>query len=145
MKEAKSTPNAKAGTAPSHAPEVDRYLAPLSPEMQKVLGELRSIIRSTAPDADELISYGIPTFRYRKRPLVAFGAAKAHAGFYGMSSSVLEQFAEQLTPYSTSKGTVRLPLDRPPPRDLIVRIVKARMAETDAAAEIKAAVGKSRA
>ena len=79
------------------------------------------------------MSYGAPAFRYRDRPLVAYGAARNHCSFYVMSPAVMEAIEDELTTYDTSKGTIRFMPDALLPDALVTKLVKARMAETDAA------------
>ena len=93
------------------------------------------MIRTAAPDAVEAVAYGVPAFRYRGRPLVSYGAAKAHCSFYVQSPEVMEAHADALRGYRTSKGTVHFQPDVPLPADLVTTLVQARMAETDAAAQ----------
>jgi uncharacterized protein YdhG (YjbR/CyaY superfamily) len=64
------------------AKDVDGYLASIPEDARTALGKLRDAIRAAAPEATEVISYQVPTFRYRGRPLVSFGAAKGHRSFY---------------------------------------------------------------
>jgi uncharacterized protein YdhG (YjbR/CyaY superfamily) len=120
------------GTPP--APEIDAYLANIPDDMRAALEWLRQTIRTAAPEAVEGMSYGAPAFRYHGRPLVAFGAAKAHCSLYVMSPAVMEAIHDELEPYDTSKGTVRFTADALLPEALVTKLVKARMAETDAAA-----------
>ena len=77
---------------------------------------------------DEVLSYGIPTFRY-KRGIVALAAFKDHCSFFPLGSSVLDQFKDELKPFRTSKGTLHFPLDKPMPAALVKKIVRARLAE----------------
>jgi uncharacterized protein YdhG (YjbR/CyaY superfamily) len=111
--------------------EVDAYLANIPDDMRDALESLRQAIRAAAPDAVEAMSYGAPAFRYRDRPLVAFGAAKNHCSFYVMAPAVMEAIADELEPYDTSKGTIRFTPDALLPDELVTKLVKARMAQTD--------------
>jgi uncharacterized protein YdhG (YjbR/CyaY superfamily) len=111
---------------------VDDYMASVSPEMLAALTQLREAIKAAAPEAEEVISYQIPTYKHRG-PLCAFGAAKNHAGFYVMSKSVIEAFKEDLKPYSKAPTTIRFRLDQPIPGALVGKLVKARIAENEAA------------
>jgi len=120
--------------APQRAAEVDAVLGALPDATRQALDELRRTIRAAAPDAVEGIAYGVPAFKYRGRPLVSFGAGKAHCAFYVQSPAVMEAHAEALAGLDTSKGTVRFPPDSPLPPDLVTALVRARVAETDAAA-----------
>ena len=115
--------------------DVDAFLAALPLEMRAALENLRRAIRAAAPDAEESISYGVPAFKYRGRPLVSFGAAKSHCSFYVQSPAVMEAHRDEFAAYDTSKGTVRFAPDAPLPDALVAKLVRARMAETDAAAK----------
>jgi uncharacterized protein YdhG (YjbR/CyaY superfamily) len=106
---------------------IDEYIADFPEEVQKTLGELRAAIKAAAPDAEERISYQIPTFTL-KGNLVHFAAYKKHIGFYPTSSGI-QAFKRELSVYEGAKGTVRFPIDKPLPLKLIRKIVKFRVAE----------------
>jgi uncharacterized protein YdhG (YjbR/CyaY superfamily) len=106
----------------------DEYIAAFPKSIQVILKELRQAIRDSAPDAEEIISYGIPTFDLNRRHLVHFAAYKSHIGFYPTSSGI-NAFKKDLSPFKTSKGTVQFPLDKPIPLELIKKIVKYRVKE----------------
>ncbi|MGO8805594.1 MAG: iron chaperone [Candidatus Bathyarchaeia archaeon] len=110
-----------------HFETVDEYINAFPQNIQTVLRELRQAIRETAPDAKEAISYQMPAFKLRGN-LVWFAAFKDHIGFYPRESAV-EAFKEKLSDYEVSKGTVRFPLDKPLPLDLIKEIVRFRVKE----------------
>ncbi len=94
-----------------------------------MLDELRAIIRRAAPDSTETISYAIPTFDLGGRHLVHFAGYDRHIGFYPTGAGV-EAFKEERLPYRFGKGSVRFPLDRPLPTDLIRRIVEFRVRQS---------------
>jgi len=77
-----------------------------------------------------VISYGIPTFKY-KQGLVAFAAFRNHCSFFPLGSSVLDAFQEELKEFRVSKGTLHFPLDKPLPGSLVKKIVKARVAQNE--------------
>jgi len=112
----------------STANSIDEYIAGFPPETQKVLEEMRALIRASAPGATETISYAIPTFDLNGKHLVHFAGYKTHIGFYPVPSG-LEAFKEDLMPYKQGKGSVQFPLGQPLPTDLIRRIVEFRVAE----------------
>ena len=93
-----------------------------------MLEELRALIKASARDAIETISYAIPTFDLNGKHLVHFAGYAGHVGLYPAPSG-LEAFQEDLKPYKTGKGSVQFPIDQPLPRDLIRRIVEFRLAE----------------
>jgi len=115
---------------------IDEYIAMFPAETQSLLAELRATIRAAAPEAQEKISYQMPTFAQAGN-LVHFAAHKEHIGFYPAPSAI-EAFREELAPFESSKGAVRFPIDRPLPLDLIRRIVEFRVAENLRQAEQKA-------
>jgi uncharacterized protein YdhG (YjbR/CyaY superfamily) len=119
---------------PSGSDEVDTFLAGLAPETRAALEGLRRTIAKAAPDAVEGISYGVPAFKYRGRPLVSFGAGKNHCSFYVQSPAVMDAYGGELGQFDTARGTIRFAPDEPLPARLITKLVKARMAETDEAA-----------
>ena len=91
----------------------DEYLAAVPEPARSTLTRIRAVIRSAVPpEATEVISYRIPTFRY-KGPLVGFAAFPNHCSFFPMSSSVLERFENDLQGLETSKGTIRFPVHKP--------------------------------
>lgn len=116
----------------SAAKSIDEYIAEFPPETQEVLTEMRELIQAAAPEATETISYAIPTFELNGH-LVHFAAFARHIGFYPTSSGI-EAFQGELTPYKSSKGAVQFPLDRPLPKDLIRRMVRFRVEENTAKA-----------
>jgi uncharacterized protein YdhG (YjbR/CyaY superfamily) len=110
---------------------IDEYISAFPDDIQTVLEKIRQTIRRTAPDAVESISYGMPAFKLKSKPLVYFAAWKNHIGFYPTSSGTAA-FKDQLSAYKSSKGAVQFPLDKSIPYDLIERIVLFRMDEIQA-------------
>jgi len=109
----------------------DEYLAAVPEPARSTLTRIRAVIRSAVPpEATEVISYRIPTFRY-KGPLVGFAAFPNHCSFFPMSSSVLERFENDLQGLETSKGTIRFPVDKPLSAALVKKVVKARIAQNE--------------
>lgn len=104
---------------------IDEYIATSPEAVRPLLAEIRRVIREAAPQAVEKISYQMPTYFWKKN-LVHFAAFSKHIGFYPTPSGV-EEFAEELKGYKTSKGAVQFPLDQPVPYDLIRRIVEFRV------------------
>jgi uncharacterized protein YdhG (YjbR/CyaY superfamily) len=114
---------------------VDEYIAQAPKEVQEKLQELRAVIRSTAPGAEERISYGMPYYEYKGR-LVYFQLWKKHIGFY-VPTPVVEEHKSELKGYETTKATVRFPLDEKLPLALIKKLVQARVRKNDEAEKKK--------
>ncbi len=108
---------------------IDEYIAECSPEVQAILQQIRAVIRQSAPGAQEAMKYRLPTFTLMGRNLVHFGAFKNHIGFYPTPSGTAK-FKEELSAYQGAKGSVRFPLSKPIPYDLIAQIVAFRVTET---------------
>ena len=106
---------------------IDEYIATFPENVQSILQELRQTIRDAAPRAEEVISYQMPAFRLNGI-LVYFAAFENHISFFPTASAI-EAFKEELSDYETSKGTVRFPLDKPIPLDLVRKIVCYRVSE----------------
>jgi len=114
---------------------IDKYIAGFPKETQKLLEQLRATIRKAAPEAKETIKYAIPTFTLNGN-LVHFAAFKNHIGFYPTPSGI-ETFRKELSVYEGAKGSVRFPVDKPLPLDLISKIVKFRVKENIEKAKVK--------
>lgn len=108
--------------------DVDDYLARMPSEARGALQRLRETISAAAPEATEVISYGVPAFRHHGM-LVSYGAAKKHLSFYCMSTAVMEAHASELSAFKLGKGSVQFTPDRPIPDALVTKLVKARVAE----------------
>jgi len=106
---------------------IDEYVATFPKETQEILNEVRAAIKESAPEAEEKISYQMPTF-FLNGNLVHFAAYKNHIGFYPTPSGI-EAFKKELSKYEGAKGSVQFPIDKPMPLKLISRIVKYRVAE----------------
>ena len=101
---------------------IDEYIQEQPEQLQPLLRELRQTIGAAIPDAREKIAWSMPTF-WKGRNLIQFAASKKHIGLYPGPEGV-EQFSGQLAEYQTSKGTIRLPIDRPLPLQLIAEIAR---------------------
>jgi len=106
---------------------IDEFISAFPKNVQDILEELRRVIRESAPESEETISYGIPTFKLNGN-LVHFGAFKNHIGFYPTSSGIVA-FKKELSPYKHSKGSVQFPIDKPIPFGLVKKIVRYRVKE----------------
>ena len=115
---------------------IDEYIAGFPKDVQEILEKIRVTIRKAAPDAEERISYLIPTFTLKGKYLIYFAAYKKHIGIYPVPTGDAK-FNEQVSAYQAGKGTLRFPLDKPIPYDLISKIVKVKVKENLAGAEAK--------
>ncbi len=130
MKKVKSgnrSPAVKGKGAPKN---VDEYLAGVPERARSTLKQMRAAIRSAVPpEATETISYRMPAFKH-KGVLVWFAAFSKHCSLFP-GSSVIEAFKNELKGFSTSKGTIHFPTDKPLPTALIKKLVKARVAQNE--------------
>jgi uncharacterized protein YdhG (YjbR/CyaY superfamily) len=118
---------------------IDEYIESFPEETQKILKEIRATIKAAAPNAEEKISYQMPTF-FLNGNLIHFAAFKNHIGLYPTPSGT-EAFKEEIAEYKGAKGSIQLPSDKPMPLKLISRIVKFRVTENLQKAKVK---GKSK-
>ena len=107
--------------------DIDQYISGFSSEIQAILQEIRATIKKAAPEAQEAISYQMPTFKLNGN-LIHFAAFKNHIGVYPAPTGI-EQFRKELSVYKGGKGSVQFPFSLPMPYDLISRIVKYRVQE----------------
>ena len=109
---------------------VDAILAALPADQRAALEALRRMIAAAVPEAEETISYG-PAFRYHRRILVYYAAFKAHCSLFPGSGAVIEAHRQELEGFATSKGTLQFTPEHPIPKDLVERIVRAKISEID--------------
>jgi len=107
---------------------VDEYIMSFPDGTRELLMQIRETIKQSAPEAEEGISYGMPAYKTKGRPLVYFAGFKSHIGFYATPSGY-SMFADELSIYKQGKGSVQFPLNKPIPFNLIERIVKFRAKE----------------
>jgi uncharacterized protein YdhG (YjbR/CyaY superfamily) len=100
-------------------------------DSRAALQKLRKDIRAAAPDATELIAWGMPAFRQGKL-LVGYAAFKDHCSFFPMSVAVMRRYAAELKKYVVTKGSIHFSVAKPPPTTLVKKLVKARIAENEA-------------
>lgn len=111
------------------AADVDDYLTTVPAPHREALTGLRAMLEAVLPDADQLISYGVPTFRVNGKGVAGFGFAKGHCSYYPMSGTVTATLADQLGGHVTSKGSIQFSAEEPLSRELVERLVGARLAE----------------
>ncbi len=116
----------------SKAPEsVEEYLASLPATVQDTIGILRAVIRSAAPGSEEVFRYRIPIFVHRGH-LVGYAAYQDHYSLHLMSPELMKRFEKELSPYGKTTATIHFSYDDPLPKDLVHRLVMARVAENEA-------------
>ncbi len=109
---------------------IDEYIAKFPAETIKKLKQVRLTVSKAAPKAEEIISYGMPAFRYKGRVIIYFAGYKNHIGVYATPSGHTA-FQKELSAYKQGKGSVQFPLDQPMPLDLIKRMVQFRVKQQD--------------
>jgi uncharacterized protein YdhG (YjbR/CyaY superfamily) len=109
------------------AEEVDEYLRGVEEPKRGTLQALRRTILEIVPDAEEVISYGVPAFRVRGETVAGFAAFTNHLSYLPFSGSVLEQLSDDLAGYTTTKGALHFPVDRPLPKTLVKKLVAVRL------------------
>ena len=117
-------------TKTTGARDVDNYLSRLPDEQRAALEKIRQTIKSFVPDAIEVISYQVPTFKYQGRMLVSYAAFKEHCSFFP-GAAPIEAHRDELKSYQTSKGTIQFPASKPLPGALVKKLVKTRLEENE--------------
>src|SRR5688500_7364572 len=117
----------KSSTSP--ATNIDAYVAGFPATVQRVLKRVRRTIRKAIPEAEEVISYRMPTYKMYGRPVLYFAGWKEHYSLYPATERIAATFERELAPYEVSKGTIRFPLSEPVPVELIERIALHRARE----------------
>ncbi len=124
---------------------IDEYIAGFPRAVRAVLERVRNTIRKAVPDAEETISYRIPTFKLHGRYVLYFAAWQRHYSLYPSTDRLIAAFKDDLAPYEVSgKGTIRFPLSEPVPVKLIQGIAKFRAKEVAASGKAKSAPAKKR-
>lgn len=127
----------------SNSTQIDHYILSFDGEIRARLFQLRELIQSIVPEAEEGFSYGMPSYRYKDRMLVYFSAFKNHIGFYALPSGHSE-FSKELSRYKQGKGSVQFPHDQELPLNLIAQIIEFRKWENEQAAELKSAAKRKK-
>jgi uncharacterized protein YdhG (YjbR/CyaY superfamily) len=131
MKKAKSAARSSAAKSKAVPKSVDEYLARVPQPARSTLKKVRAAIRSALPhEATEAISYQIPAFKYKGRPLVWFAAFSNHCSLFP-TASLIAAFKNQLKAFQVSKGTIQFPVDKPLPAALLKKMVKMRLAQNE--------------
>lgn len=108
---------------------VEAYIAAQPESARPALVQLRELITAAAPEATEVITYGMPGLRLDGRFLVSYAAFKRHYSLFPASEAVVEALDDEIRPYLAGRGTIRFPAERPIPADLVTRIIGIRLLE----------------
>jgi len=115
---------------------VEEYLAALPEAQRAALERVRRAVRDAAPEAEEVISYRMPGYRY-KGMLVYFAAFEDHLSFFGAGKGLVKTFSEELEPFDVSGSTIRFSVEHPLPAALVKKMVKARVRENESRVKLK--------
>lgn len=113
-------------------PRVDAYLARLPPDQRELLQRLREQVGALAPEAEEAISYGMPTFKLDGRFLLSYAGWKKHCSVYPWSDSLFERHAAELEGYQRTKGSLHFTPERPIAAAAVEDLVRSRVADLEA-------------
>ena len=109
--------------------EIDDYLAKLAEPKRATLQELRQTIHDILPDAEEVISYGMPAFRLNGKVIAGFAAFKNHLAYMPHSGSVFTELREELAGYASTEGSLHFPIDKPLPKTLVKKLIAVRLSQ----------------
>ena len=107
--------------------EVEDYLAKVGEPRRATLQKLRQTIRDILPDAEEVISYGMPGFRLNGNVVVGFAAFKNHLAYLPHSGSVFNELRDDLAGYTSTEGSLHFPIDKPLPKALVKKLIAVRL------------------
>jgi len=108
---------------------VDEYIKLFPSETQEKLGQVRKLIKEVLPQADEVISYAIPTYKQNKKSVIYFAGYDKHISLYPLPHGIDAEFAAEIEPHIVGKGTLRFDLDKPLPFELMRKVVEHKLAE----------------
>ena len=111
--------------------DVESYFHMIPQEAQATLKELQATIHKIIPGAPEVISYQIPTIKYKGKPLIAYAGYKNHCSLYTISKALIKKMNKQLVKYETSGVTIQFPVNKPLPATLVKKIIQERIREID--------------
>ncbi len=109
--------------------EIDDYLDTLEEPKRTTLTQLRDTIMTVVPDAEECISYAMPAFKLRGKTIAGFATFKNHLSYLPHSGSVIPQLAKETERYTSTNGSLHFPIDKPPAKTLVKKLIAVRMAE----------------
>jgi uncharacterized protein YdhG (YjbR/CyaY superfamily) len=110
---------------------IDEYLQRVEPSKRAQLQRIRTLAKEIVPDAQETISYKMPTLTLGGKPFLGFDARAKHIGIYPFSGKVIPQLKDALADYAVSKGAIRVPLDSPISKELLQLLIRTRLDEID--------------
>jgi uncharacterized protein YdhG (YjbR/CyaY superfamily) len=111
------------------ADKVDEYLRGIEEPKRGTLEQLRATILEIVPEAEQVISYGLPAFRVHGKTVAGFAAFKTHLSYLPFSGSVLDKLGDELEGYKMTKSALHFPVDQPLPKSLVKKLIAVRMAE----------------
>ena len=123
------SPEARLESAPVATADVDAYLSRLEEPKRGTLQTLRRTILEIAPEAEQVISYGVPAFRVKGRTVAGFAAFRDHLSYLPFSGSVLPQLADELKGYTMTKSALHFAVDQPLPETLVRKLIARRLAD----------------
>ena len=109
--------------------EIDDYLAKVGEPKRATLQKLRQTILDILPDAEEVISYGMPAFRRNGKVIVGFAAFKNHLAYLPHSGSVFNELSDELAGYTSTEGSLHFPIDKPLPKALVKKLIAVRLSQ----------------
>ena len=109
--------------------QIDEYLADIDEPQKSTLTSLRRIILEIIPNAEECITYRVPTFKIDGKGIAGFAAYRNHCTYFPMSGSVLGQIGEEVAKYKASRGALQFAADKPLPKALVKKLIRVRLGE----------------
>lgn len=107
----------------SHMSAIDEYLKDATPLQKEALEKVRGLVKQLVPEVEEVISYAIPMFKYRGRPLLYFATFKDHMSLFPASDEMIQAVGGTLGDFRTSKGTLQFTTDKPIPEALLKKLI----------------------
>ena len=107
--------------------EVDHYLASVEEPKRATLQNLRETIHEIVPDAEEVISYGMPAFRLNGKVVAGFAAFKNHLAYLPHSGSTFSELKKELAGYESTEGSLHFPIDKPLPKALVKKLIAVKL------------------
>ena len=111
--------------------EIDDYLAKVDEPKRATLQKMRQTILDILPDAEEVISYGMPAFRLNGRVIAGFAAFKNHLAYLPHSGSVFNELRDELAGYTSTEGSLHFPIDKPLPKALVKKLIAVRLSQVE--------------